>query len=49
MKTVCEHCNGDLREVQTFKAKLSSWHEVLNGSITIYQCKKCKSIFTKEN
>ena len=49
MKTVCSECGGDIREVQSFKAKISSWHEVLTGWITLYQCKKCKMIFTREN
>ena len=49
MKTVCSECGGDLKEVQSFKAKVSSWYETLNGWITIYQCKKCKEIFSKQD
>lgn len=49
MKTVCEECKGDLRMVADFKTKVPSWHEVLNTWITIFQCKKCKNIYVKED
>ena len=45
MKTVCSECNGELREVTSFKAKVSSWYETLSAWITIYQCKDCKTIY----
>jgi len=49
MKTVCSECGGDIGEIVSFKAKVSSWYEVLPAWVTLYQCKKCKTIFSKEN
>lgn len=49
MKTVCGECGGDIKEVASFKAKVSSWYETLSAWITLYQCRECKTMFSKEN